>query len=127
MYETLDAFWSEYTNSNNKNDTFDSNNSYWSSTDIYDGNSNLWHHNYSLTFTTVFGFVACGATSNILGIGYEESSWGDVKIIYSGKISYLGSDIYENQSILYTSVCIEDTSIVKTLSKTDSKDSSNIN
>ena len=42
----------------------------------------------------------------------------------SGKISALGSDIYEKQGILYTSACIEEARIGSTLPKTDSKDGS---
>ena len=46
-------------------------------------------------------------TSKILGIGYAERSWGYVKTIKPGKISDLGSDISEKQSIVYISSCIE--------------------
>ena len=68
LHETLDTFWSEYTNFNYKNDSFDSNEFIWNSKDICDINSHLWNQKYSLPSTKVLGFVACGLTSTILGI-----------------------------------------------------------
>ena len=62
----------------------------------------------------------------MLGIVSAERSWGNVKTIKSGKISALGSDISEKQSILYTYECIEEARIGRTLSHTDSKDGSHI-
>ena len=61
-------------------------------------------------------------TSKILGIGSADRSWGDVKTIKPGKRSALGNDISENQSIMYTYVCIEEASIRRNLSRKDSKD-----
>ena len=119
LHESLDTFWSEYNLFNHKNDPFDSNDFIWSSKDITDGNSHLWHQKYSLPSTKVLGFVACRVTSKILGIGYAERSWGDVKTIKSGKRSALGSDISEKQSIVYTSACIEEARIVSSISHTD--------
>ena len=69
-------------------------------------------------------FVACILTSKPFGIGFAERSWGDVKIIKSGKISSLGSENSEKQSFVYTSACIEEERIGRTLSQTDSKDGS---
>ena len=69
-------------------------------------------------------FVFFGVAWKILGIGSAERSWGDVKIIKSRKISDLGSDISEEQIIVYTSACIEEERIVKTLSKMDIDDGS---
>ena len=124
LHETLDAFWSEYTNFSHKNDTFDSNEFIWNSKDICDGNSHLWYQKYSLPSTKDLGFVAFSVTSKILGIGSADRLWGDVKTIKSGKSSALGSDISEKQSILYTYACIEESIIGRTLSHTDSKDGS---
>ena len=107
LHETLDTFWSEYKNFNNNNDTFDSNEFIWNIKDICYGNSNIWHTKYSLPPTKVLGFLDFRVTSKIIGIGSADRSWGDVKKIKSGKISALGSDIYEKQSIVYTSACIE--------------------
>ena len=53
--------------------------------DTRDGKSHLWHQKYSLTCTKVIGFVACRVTSKVLVIGAVELSWGEVKIIKSGK------------------------------------------
>ena len=59
LNKTLDKFWSEYTKFNHKNDPFDSNEFIWSSKDICDGNSHLWHQKYSLPPTKDLGVVAC--------------------------------------------------------------------
>ena len=119
LHVALDTFWSEYTLFNHKNDPFESNDFIWNSKDITDGNSHLWNQKYSLTSTKVLGFVACRVTSKIYWIGSAERSWGDVKTIKSGKRSTLGSDISENQSIVYTSACIEESRIGGSLSHTD--------
>ena len=111
MNKTLDKFWSEYTKFNHKNDPFDSNEFIWSSKDICDGNSHMWHQEYSLTSTKVLCVVACRVTSKILGMGPADCSWGYVKSIKSVKISVLGSDISEKQSILHTSDFIEESRI----------------
>ena len=94
LHGTLDTFWSEYKNSNQKNDPFDSNEFIWNSKYISDGNSHLWHKKYSLPSAKVLGFVACKVTSKIPGIWSSGSSWGDVKTIKSAKRSALGSDIH---------------------------------
>ena len=59
-----------------------------------------------------------------IGIGSSELSWDDVKIIKSGKRSAFGSNISEKQIIVYTSACIEEARIGRTLSHTDSNDGS---
>ena len=66
----------------------------------------------------------CSFQGNFKKIGIEsaERSCGDVKTIKSGKISALGCDITEKKSIVYTSACIEEASIGRTLSHTYSKD-----
>ena len=56
LHETLDTFWSEYTNYNKKNDPFDSNAFIWKRKDISDGISPIWHQKYSLRSTKVHGF-----------------------------------------------------------------------
>ena len=124
LHGTLDTFWSEYTLFNHNNDPFYRNEFICNSKYITDGSSHLWYQKHSLPSTKVLGFVACRVTSKILGIGYSDRSWGDVKTIKSGKISALGSDISENHSIVYTSACIEKERIGRTISHTDSKDGS---
>ena len=71
------------------------------------GNSNLWHKKYSLPCTKVLGLVACRVTSKVLGIGAEDLSLGDIKIIKSGKRSVIINDVSDKHSIVYTSACIE--------------------
>ena len=82
------------------------------------------HQKYSLPSTKVIGFVDCRVTLKNTGIGSAKRSWGDVKTIKLGNISALGSNIFEKQSILYTSTCIEEARIGSTISHTDSKDAS---
>ena len=94
----------------------------WSSKDICDINSHIWHYKYSLPSTKILGVVACRVTSKIIGIRSAERSWVDVKTIQSVKRSALGSGIYEKKSIVYTSSCIEESRTGITVSNKDSKD-----
>ena len=121
---TLDTFWSEYKKSNQNNDPFDRNEFIWNSKYTSGGNSHIWHQKQSLPSTKAPGFVAYRVTSKVIGILSADRSWGDVKTIKSGKISAHGSDISSKQSILHTSVYIEETRIGRNLSPTDSKDGS---
>ena len=57
---TLDVFRTEYTEFGNKIGSFDADEFIWKSKDIRYGNSHVWHQKYSLPFTKVIGFVACG-------------------------------------------------------------------
>ena len=67
---------------------------------IRDSNSHLWLQKYVLTCTKVLGFVACRVTSNFLGIGTAECSWGDVRTNKSVKRYAISSDAPEKQKIL---------------------------
>ena len=107
MAVTQDIFWTEYTEFDNKNGSFDADKFIWKIKDIRDGNSHLWHQKYSLPCTKVLGFIACRVTSNVLGIGAETRSWGDVKTVKYGKRSAIRSEVSEKQKIVYTSACIE--------------------
>ena len=100
MNVTLDIFWTEYTEFDNKIGSFDEYEFIWKSKDISDGNSHFWHQKYSLPFTKVLGFVACRVTSKVLVISAAELSWGDVKTIKSGKRSAFSSDVSEKHSIV---------------------------
>ena len=91
--------------------SYDADEFIWKRKDIRDGKSHLWHQKYSLPFTKVLGFVACRFTSKVLGIGASERSWGDVKTIKSGKISYIVSYVSQKQIIVYTLACIESAKI----------------
>ena len=55
---------------------------------------------------------------------YDEHSWGNVKTTKSGKGSAPGSEISNKLSIVYTSACIEEARIGRTISNTDIKDGS---
>ena len=78
MDVTKDIFWTEYTEFNNKDGSFDADEFIWKSKDIRDGNSNFWHQKYSLPCTKVLNFVACRVTSKVIGIGAADRSWGDI-------------------------------------------------
>ena len=107
MSVTLDIFFTDNTDFDNKIGSYDADEFIWKSKDIKDGNSHLWHQKYSPPCTKGRGFVACRFTSKVLGIGASERSWGDVKKIKSGKRSYIGTDVSYKQSIFYTTVGIE--------------------
>ena len=111
MAVTQELFLTEYTDFYNKIGSFSGDKFIWKSKDIRDGNSDFWHTKYSLPCIKVLGFVARRVTSKFLGIGAAKRSWGDIKIIKSGKISAISSDVWEKQSIVYTSACIESTRI----------------
>ena len=106
IYITQDLFLTEYTFFDNKNGSFDGDEFIWKVKDIGDGSSHLWYKKYSLPCTKVLGFLACIVTSKVLGIGAAKCSHGDFKIIRSGKISTISSDVSEKQSIFYTSAGI---------------------
>ena len=106
MSLTLDLFWTEYTDFDNKIGSYDADEFIWKIKDISDGNSHFWHQKYSLPFTKFLGFVACRVTSKFLGIGTAERSWFDVKTIKSGEISAISSDVSKKQGIVYTSAYI---------------------
>ena len=102
-----DIFWTEYTELDNNNGSFDVNEFIWKSEGIRDSSSHLWHQKYSLPCTRVTAFFACTVTSKVLVIGTAERSWGDVNKIKSGKRSAIISDVSEKQSIVFTYACIE--------------------
>ena len=93
MAVTQDIFWTECTEFENKNGSFDGDAFIWKIKYIRDGNSNLWHQKYQLPCTKVIGFVACRLTSKVLVIGAAESPCGDVKTIKSGKRSAISRDV----------------------------------
>ena len=93
MYFNLDFFWTEQTEFDKNNGSFDGDEFIWKRKNTGDGNSHLWHQKYSLPCIKVIGFVACIVKSKVLGIGASESSWGDVKTIKYGKINAISSDV----------------------------------
>ena len=107
MAVTQDMFWAEYTEFDNKNVSFDGDEFIWKSKDIRYDEIHSWYQKYLLPCTKVFVFVACRVTSKVLSICAAANSWCDVKIIRSGKISSISSDVPEKQSIVYISACIK--------------------
>ena len=93
MALTQDLFWTEYTDFDDKNVTFDGDGFIWKSSDIRYGNIHLWHQKYLLPCTKVLGFLACRVTSKVIGIFASECYWGDIKTIKSGKIFAIRSDV----------------------------------
>ena len=104
---TKDLFWTEYTDLDNKNGSFDGDEFIQKRKDIRYDNSNLWHQKYSLPCTKVLGLVAYRVKSNFLDICEAERSWVDVMTIKFGKRSAIRSDVSEKQSIVCTFSCIE--------------------
>lgn len=80
----------------------------FNTSDAVAGRSASWHAKYSLPHTEVLGIVACRSTSNHLGIGSAERSWGDVKHLKTDKRSHLSAEKTEKQSVLYTTARIEE-------------------
>ena len=100
MAVTQGIFWTEYTDFDNKNVSFDADEFIWKRKDIRYGKSHLWHQKYSLPCTKVLGFVACRVISKVLGIVVAEHSWGDLKTIKFGK-HMLSSVMYQRNRVLF--------------------------
>ena len=79
LHFTIDLFWTEYTDFDNKNGSFDGDDFIWKSKDTKDGNSYLWNQKDSLCCTKVLVFLACLVTSKVLIVDAAERSWGDLK------------------------------------------------
>ena len=105
--QLLDVFWREYGAFSKKQEPFH-HNARWNSPFITQGQSWLWHEQYSLPYTRVLGFVACRVTSKVLGIGAAERSWGALKDIKSGHRAHMGEESVEMRTILYTTARIND-------------------
>ena len=69
----------------------------WNSPYVDKGNSSVWHEQYSIPHTVVFGKVTVSETSKIIVKGYAKRYWGDVKHIKSGKHSHISTDNTYNQ------------------------------
>jgi hypothetical protein len=80
----------------------------WNDINALTGQSHLWHKEHTMRFEyTSLGFTACRVASKILGIGAAERSWGDVKRIIGDRRLSLGSKKIHQQSVIYTSNCIQ--------------------
>ena len=69
MDYTQDIFWTEYTDFDNKNGSFDRDEFIRRIKDIRYGNSHSWYQKYTFPCTKALGFVACRVTSKVLFIG----------------------------------------------------------
>jgi hypothetical protein len=98
--DICDTFWTEWSNSSNNMDAFSSKHM-WNSAPTVQGKSYVFHERYSLKVTTVLGYVACRATSKVLGIGAAERSWGDVKQLKTDKRSHLSVEDIEQHNIIF--------------------------
>ena len=58
LHFTLDLFWTDHTDFENKNGSFVGDKFIWKIKDIRYDNINLWYQKYSLTCTKVLDFVA---------------------------------------------------------------------
>ena len=67
----------------------------------------MWHKLYSLTFTTVFGKVACHVCLKPLGCGQAERNGGALKHLKTGKRSHLSCAKVEKQATVYGAACID--------------------
>jgi hypothetical protein len=80
----------------------------WNDTNALTGQSHLWHKEHTMRFEfTSLGFTACRVASKILGIGAAERSWGDVKRIIGDRRLSMSSKKIHQQSVIYTSNCIQ--------------------
>ena len=102
----------------NKTDNYCHNNTMWQSQLVLDGQSHLWHRQYSISKCSEFGYIACRVTSKLLGVGSCERQWGSVKQLKADKRTSLGATATEMQSTLYGTACIEKARI---MSDTDSE------
>ena len=98
---TPDICFTEFTEFDNKNGSYDGDEFIWKIEYIRDSNSCFWHQKYSLPCTRVIGFVACRVTSTVLGIGTADCLLSDLNIIKSGKRSAISSGVSEKYSIVY--------------------------
>ena len=103
----IDLFWDEFKHLRNRTGMF-SNVGRFNTSDAVAGRSARWHAKYSLPHTEILGIVGCRSTSNHLGIGSAERSWGDVKHLKADKRSHLSAYRTEKQSVLYTTARIEE-------------------
>ena len=100
--EIIDVFWNEFKAFHNKTEPFHQP-ARWSTSDVLNGQSHLWHEKYSLPYTRVLGYVACRVTSKLCGIGPAERCWSAVKQIKKDKRSHLSGESTEKRSVIYMS------------------------
>jgi hypothetical protein len=107
-----DTFWSEWTDFSNQMGKFSSKHM-WNSRPAIEGESYIWHEQYSLKVTDVMGYVACRVTSTVLGIGASECSWGDVKQLRSDKRDHLCIESVERQSVIFRAASLHEARAIR--------------
>ena len=100
--EIMDTFWNEFKAFQNQTEPFHQP-ARWSTADVLNGRSHIWHEKYSLPYTKVLGYVACRVTSKLCGIGPAERCWSAVKQVKKDKRSHLSGDSTEKRSVIYLS------------------------
>jgi hypothetical protein len=100
--EIIDIFWDEFKAFQNKTEPFHQP-ARWSTSDVLNGRSHIWHEKYSLPYTKVLGYVACRVTSKLCGIGPAERCWSAVKQVKRDKRSHLSGESTEKRSVIYMS------------------------
>jgi hypothetical protein len=100
--EIIDIFWNEFKAFQHKTEPFHQP-ARWTSSDVLNGRSHIWHEKYSLPYTKVLGYVACRVTSKLCGIGPAERCWSAVKQIKKDKRAHLSGESTEKRSVIYMS------------------------
>jgi hypothetical protein len=100
--EITDNFWNEFRAFRNKTEPFHQP-ARWSTSDVINGRSHIWHEKYSLPYTKVLGYVACCVTTKLCGIGPAERCWSAVKQVKKDKRSHLSGESTEKRSVIYIS------------------------
>jgi hypothetical protein len=100
--DIIDTFWDEFKAFCNQTEPFHQP-ARWSTSDVLNGRSHLWHEKYSVPYTKLLGYVACRVTSKLCGIGPAERCWSAVKQVKKNKRSHLSGKSTEKKSVIYIS------------------------
>jgi hypothetical protein len=92
--DIIETFWDEFNAFCSKTEPFHQP-ARWSTTDVLNGRSHLWHEKYSVPYTKVLGYVACWVTSKLCRIGPTERCWSAVKQVKKDKRSHLSGESTE--------------------------------
>jgi hypothetical protein len=105
----IPKFWDEYEEFSNKTGPiFGPARAFiWSSNDIAENRSHMWHKKYTLKDTQVLGPLGCRVTSKLTGMGNAERCWAAVKHLKDGKRSHLSPAMATMQATVYGAACAE--------------------
>jgi hypothetical protein len=109
--DIIDTFWNEFKAFQNCTHPYHEP-SRWATYDITKRNSYLWHEKYSITYTSLLGFVMCCVTSKHCTIGPAKRSSGRVKQVKDGKRSHLSGELTEKRTVLFVSLKISQAQIL---------------